>query len=103
MNHVVPAKVEHGTNLLSFEISPTTLLSEQWRQWPVSATQTMYRHVWMVGKLQFGLILVQQIIRVDAMHNIDVMAGVTKRVGQAIDVYCISAETVRWIKRCVMQ
>ena len=52
----------------------------------------------MVGKLDFGLGRVQQVIGVDTMNHIDVVAQITECMRQSINVHCIAAETVRRVE-----
>src|SRR5262245_53316622 len=57
----------------------------------------------MQRKIDFRFGGVQQVIRVGAVNNVDVMSSVTQRMRQTIDVHGIPAKAVRRVKRCQMQ
>jgi len=60
-------------------------------------------HVWVIGKFDWWLGWMKHVVRVDIVHDLDVMSRVAKGMRKAIDVHCIAAEVVRRIKCCQVQ
>jgi hypothetical protein len=52
----------------------------------------------MRRELNFRLRRMQQMVRIDAVNDIDLMPGVAQRVAEAIEIHCVAAEAVRRIE-----
>ena len=53
----------------------------------------------MLQKFYGGILRMKKVVGVDAMHNIDVMAFIGKRMRESIYLNSIASEAVGWVER----
>ena len=98
MDNVVTLGVKDFKNFAPLQTRIAGLLGNKRRKPPVSTSQAMHVHVWMIRKLDFWLARMQQVISIGAVNDIHSMPLVPEGVRQAINVHGIAAETVRRIE-----
>jgi len=103
VDNVIVVRAEQFSDAFAFENRPTSLLGEQRREPTISTAEPIRRNVRVVRESHFRRFGMEQVIRIETMNDIDVMACISERVRQTIEKHGVTAETVRRVKGREMQ
>jgi hypothetical protein len=99
MDDVERCAVENSSNGRPLEERSARLMRHERRQPSQPAPQWMNLHSRVVGPLDVGRPLVQDVVRIDAVNHVHFVARVGERVGEAVHVRTIAAKAVWRVKR----